>query len=110
MFCVIAIFYVAIASLLRKPVTVQKCTLSIAEIDLDEVYQPYVIVRGLPPFVCGQTDHLKQHFETLSSTQIQSIDVQGTEACIRFVNPSGRYSIHFFKNSLTYTLQKLHFC
>ena len=95
----IVLFFVAIACLLRKPVTVQKCILSIAEIDLNEVYQPYLIVRGLPPFMSGQTELLKQQFEGLSTTDFQSVDIQGTEAYIRFVNPRGKYNL--FKDSLT---------
>lgn len=83
---------VAIACLLRKPVIIQKCTLSVEEIDLNEVYRPYLIVHGLPPFMSEQTEFLKLHFETLSNTKIQSIKVEGTDAFIRFVDPRGKYN------------------
>ena len=91
--CLHVFSYSAITCLLRKPVIIQKCTLSIEEIDLNEVYQPHLIVRGLPPFMSEQTAFLKTHFETLSSTKIKSMDVKGTQAIIHFVNPSGMYSI-----------------
>ena len=82
-------YVAAIACLLRKPVTVQRHTLAIEEIDLSQVYQPYLIVRGLPPFMSEQKEFLKSHFETLSSTKIQSLDVRGSEASIHFVDRNG---------------------
>ena len=38
-----------------------------------------------------QKDFLKSHFEMLSSTKIQSIEVTGNTASIHFADPSGMY-------------------
>lgn len=84
---------VAIVCLLRKPVVIQKCIVSIQEIDLNEVYRPYLIVRGLPPFMSEQTAFLKSHFENLSDTHIQSLEVRGKDAFIHFVDPSGTLTV-----------------
>ena len=79
----------AIACLLRKPVVLHGLTLSIEEIDLNQVYRPFLIVRGLPPFMSQQTEYLKSHFETLSNAQIQSVEFKGAEALVHFADPRG---------------------
>ena len=79
----------AITCLLQRPVILSGHTLSIEEIDLNQVYRPYLIVRGLPPFMNQQTEFLKTHFETLSNAQIQSIEFKGEEVLVHFVNPTG---------------------
>ena len=85
----ISFLNVAITCLLQKPVILSGHTLSIEEIDLNQVYRPYLIVRGLPPFMSQQTQFLKTHFETLSNAQIQSIEFKGEEALVHFVDPTG---------------------
>ena len=85
----------AITCLVQKPVTLSGNTLSVEEIDLNDVYRPYLIVRGLPPFMCQQTEFLKMHFQTLSNAQIQSLEFKGEEAFVHFVDSSGRLYYFF---------------
>lgn len=79
----------AINCLVQKPVTLHGHTISVEEIDLNQVFQPYLIVRGIPSFMNQQIDFLKSHFETLSKAQIRSIEFKGEEALVHFVNPTG---------------------
>lgn len=90
----------AITCLLQKPVILSGHTLSIDEVDLNQVYRHYLIVRGLPPFMSQQTEFLKTHFETLSNAQIQSIEFKGEEAFVRFVDPTGMLLLNFGPTNL----------
>ena len=91
----------AITCLLRKPIVLHGHTLSIEEIDLNQIYRPYLIVRGIPSFMSQQIEFLKSHFETKSSAQVQSIEFKGAEALIHFADPRGMlYSAYITTKSI----------
>ena len=75
--------------LLQNPVVLHGHMLSVKEIDLHQVYPPYLIVREVPPFMCQQRELLKTLIESWSSAQIQSIEVKGVEVWVHFVDPTG---------------------
>ena len=78
-----------IPTVLAKNHTIRKCAVSVEEIDLHKIWQPYLIVKGFPPFVNDQL--LKQHFQTAANgAEIQSIEMKKGEASITYVNPQGK--------------------
>ena len=78
-----------IPTVLAKNHTIRKRAVSVEEIDLHKIWQPYLIVKGFPPFVNDQL--LKQHFQTAANgAEIQSIEMKKGEASITYVNPQGK--------------------
>ena len=79
-----------IPTVVAKSHTIRKCPVTVDEIDLHQVWLPYLIVKGFPPFVNDQL--LKQHFEKVTSNaEIQSIEIKGGEASIVYVNPKSKH-------------------
>ena len=79
-----------IPTVVAKSHTIRKRAVTVEEIDLHQVWQPYLIVKGFPPFVNDQL--LKQHFgKVASGAEIQSVEIKGGEASIVYVNPKSKY-------------------
>ena len=78
-----------IPTVLAKNHTIRKCAVSVEEIDLHKIWEPYLIVKGFPPFVNDQL--LRQHFQTAANgAEIQSIEMKKGEALVTYVNPQGK--------------------
>ena len=78
-----------IPTVLAKNHTIRKCAVSVEEIDLHKIWEPYLIVKGFPPFVNDQL--LRQHFQTAANgAEIQSIEMKKGEASVTYVNPQGK--------------------
>ena len=89
-----AIHSAVIPTVVAKSHTIRKCAVTVEEIDLHQVWQPYLVVKGFPPFVTVQL--LKQHFEKVASgAEIQSVEIKGGEASIVYVNPKSKYVLMF---------------
>ena len=80
-------FYAGIDALLQKSFTLRGQVLTLKQVDLDQVFQPYLVVQNVHPFVTEQA--LTHHFEGLYSSKVHSIHIVGTEAYIHFVEPKG---------------------
>ena len=78
-----------ISHVLSKSHTIRKCPITVEEIDLLQVWQPYLIVKGFPSFVNDQM--LSQHFKgEAGGAEVESVEiVEGSEARIFYMDPIG---------------------
>ena len=78
-----------IPAVLAKSHTIRKCAVTVEEVDLHKIWQPYLIVKGFPPFVNDQL--LRQHFQKAANdAEIQSIEMKEGEASITYVDTQGK--------------------
>ena len=81
-----------IPAVLAKSHTIRKCVVTVEEIDLHKIWQPYLIVKGFPPFVNDQL--LRQHFQKAANdAEIQSIEIREGEASITYMNPQSKCTL-----------------
>ena len=68
----------------------RKCPVTVEEVDLLEIMQPYLIVKGFPPFV--NDEMLTQHFKAAANhAEVESIQLKGSEAAIFYVDSKGQF-------------------
>ena len=77
-----------ISTVVSKSHTIRKCSVAVEEVDLLEILQPYLVVKGFPPFVNDQmlTDHFKA---AANDAEVDSIQLKGSEATVFYVDPKG---------------------
>ena len=77
-----------IPTVLSKSHTLRKCPVTVEQLDLLQLLEPYLIVKGYPPFVNEQM--LKHQFtEAANGAEIQSIEMKELEAHVFYANPKG---------------------
>ena len=87
-FLVCFLLNAVISQVVSKSHTLRKTLVTVEEVDLLRVWQPYLIVRGFPPFVNEQM--LKNHFKgTANGAEVESVELKGSEAHIVYEDPKG---------------------
>ena len=82
-----------ISGIVSKSHTIRKCLITVEEVDLLEIMQPYLIVKGFPPFVTDEI--LTQHFKAAAdNAEVESVQLRGSEAAVFYVDSKGQFLIH----------------
>ena len=87
-------YILVISGIVSKSHTIRKCLITVEEVDLLEIMQPYLIVKGFPPFV--NDEMLTQLFKAAADeTEVESVQLRGSEATVFYVDPKGQFWYSF---------------